>query len=349
MGLATPTAIMVGSGRAAEGGVLFRRGTALELLARIDTVIFDKTGTLTEGRPLLTNLYAVDGDEDALLTIAARGEAHSEHPIAHAIVQAARARNITVEAATKVDAVPGLGICAQLEDKTLRLGSERFMQQSGIDTATTRETVNAWAEQGRSVLYVAEDKRLLGALAVSDPLKEGSKETVAALHAMGLRVGILSGDNRHTATAIARESGIDLVVAEVLPHQKADEIKRLQGEGRRVAFVGDGINDAPALAQADVGVAIGTGTDVAIEAGDVILMRGDPRALLDALRIARRTLSTIRGNFFWAYAYNVALIPVAAGALFPITGLLLSPMLAAGAMSVSSLLVVGNSLRLKSA
>lgn len=347
MGLATPTAIMVGSGRAAEMGVLFRRGTALELLARIDTIVFDKTGTLTEGHPQLTGLYAVDGDENALLAMAARVEARSEHPIARAIVEAALRRNIDLANPLQVEAEPGLGIRAQFDGRWMRIGSERYMQRSGVDTTVARETVRAWAEQGRTVLYAAVDERLAGALAVSDPLKEGSKTTVAALHAMGLRVGMLSGDNRHTATAVARELGIDLVVAEVLPDQKADEIKRLRIEGRRVAFVGDGINDAPALAGADVGVAIGTGTDVAIEAGDVILMRGDPRALLDALRLARRTLGTIRGNFFWAYAYNVALIPIAAGVLFPLTGLLLNPMLAAGAMSISSLFVVGNSLRLR--
>lgn len=347
MGLATPTAIMVGSGKAAEMGVLFRRGTALELLARVDTVIFDKTGTLTRGHPELTGLYAVDGDEAALLALAAGAESLSEHPVAKAVLDAAHARRLPLESPADVRAEPGLGLSARLGVREVRLGSERYLQQAGIDLGAVQETARRWSEQGRTVLYIAADGRLAGTLSISDPVKEGAREAVVGLRALGLRVGMLSGDGRRTAEAVARELGIDLVIAEVLPAQKAAEVARLRAEGRSVAFVGDGINDAPALAGADVGVAIGTGTDVAIEAGEVILMRGDPRGLLDAIALSRRTLRTIRLNFFWAYAYNVALIPVAAGALFPLTGLLLNPMLAAAAMSVSSLFVVGNSLRLK--
>jgi Cu+-exporting ATPase len=347
MGLATPTAIMVASGKAAEMGVLFRRGTALELLARTDTVIFDKTGTLTRGHPALTDMYTLDGRDDELLALAAGAEALSEHPVARAILTASRDRDLAVTTARNAEAVPGLGISASVGDSTVQLGSERYMHQLGIDPGSSAATGRNWAEQGKTVLYAAVDGRMAGILAIADPIKDGARAAVDGLHELGLRTAILSGDNQYTAAAVASELGITEVIAEVMPAQKAAEVKRLRAEGRRVAFVGDGINDAPALAEADVGIAIGTGTDVAIEAGDVILMRGDPRALIDAIALSRRTLRTIRMNFFWAYAYNVVLIPVAAGALFPVTGLLLSPMLAAGAMSVSSLFVVGNSLRLK--
>lgn len=349
MGLATPTAIMVGTGRAAEMGILFRRGTALEQLARADTVVFDKTGTLTRGRPALTNVHALHGSEDELVATVAAAEALSEHPIAQAIIEAARERGIAVEPAREAHAEPGMGITARVGERTMRVGSARFLGREGIDTGALEATTSEWARQGRTLLFAAADDRLLGALAIADPVKAGSREAIDELHALGIRVGMLTGDNRHTARAVADELGIEIVIAEVMPDQKDAEIQRLRGEGRRVAFVGDGINDAPALARADIGIAIGTGTDIAIEAGEVILMRGDPRGIVDALRLARRTLHTIRMNFFWAYAYNVALIPVAAGVLWPYTGVLLNPMLAAGAMSVSSIFVVTNSLRLRRA
>ncbi|MDX9742034.1 MAG: heavy metal translocating P-type ATPase [Gammaproteobacteria bacterium] len=350
MGLATPTAIMVGSGRAAELGVLFRRGTALETLARCDTVVFDKTGTLTEGRPELVGMYARRGDEDAFLALVAGAEAHSEHPIARALTQAATARGIEAAGAEDFRAVPGMGLAARVDGREVLIGSARYIEGAGI--AIPKEALDRaeqWSGVGASAQYVAADGELEGMFSVADPIKPGSAETVARLKALGMQVGMLSGDNRHTAAAVAAAVGIDMVMAEVLPQQKADEISRLRASGKRVAFVGDGINDAPALAIADTGIAMGTGTDIAIESGDVILMRGDPAALLAAFTLARRTLGTIRTNFFWAYAYNVALIPVAAGALFPLTGVLLNPMLAAGAMSVSSLFVVGNSLRLRRA
>jgi Cu+-exporting ATPase len=351
MGLATPTAIMVGTGKGAEMGVLFRQGAALETLARVDTVVLDKTGTLTLGRPELTDFLDLGGGDDAAaeqtLRLVAAAEARSEHPIAEAIVRAARARGLELPAASDFRADPGFGIEAEVEGRRIRVGADRHMAQMGIDLSAVAARAAALAGQAKTPLYAAVDGALAAIVAVSDPLKDSSREALEALRALGFEAAMLTGDNRATAEAIAREAGIGRVLAEVLPDQKAAEIKRLQAEGRSVAFVGDGINDAPALAQADVGIAIGTGTDIAIEAGDVVLMSGDLRGIVNAASLSKRTLRTIRLNFFWAYAYNVALIPVAAGALYPLIGVLLSPMLAAAAMSVSSLFVVTNSLRLR--
>lgn len=348
MGLATPTAIMVGSGKAAEMGILFRKGTAIELLARIDTVIFDKTGTLTRGQPQLTDIEIIRGDEAGFLALVAGVEALSEHPVARAIVDHARDRQIVLASATEFRSETGFGIEARVGDQRIQIGSARYMEQLGIPTdASVAETSVRWARQGKTVLHGAIDGKIHGIMAISDPLKEGSRQAIAALHGLGMKTGMLSGDNPQTAHAIAGEVGIDVVLAEVLPGQKAEEVRKLQQQGRRVAFVGDGINDAPALARADVGIALGTGTDIAIESGDVILMSGDLRGIINAIALSRRTLRTIRLNFFWAYAYNVALIPVAAGVLYPFIGLLLNPMLAAAAMSISSIFVVTNSLRLR--
>jgi Cu+-exporting ATPase len=349
MGLATPTAVMVGTGRGAQLGLLFRKGAALELLARVDTVVLDKTGTLTAGRPALVDFALIDlgRSEAEVLRLAAAVENRSEHPIAEAIVRAAGARDLDLPAAAGVRAEPGLGIEARVGEHTVHVGAGRYLEKLGIDTALGRDRAAAMAMAARTPLFAAIDGKLAAVIAVADPLKPGSRDAVAALRAAGIQVAMLTGDNRATAGTIAREVGIDRIVAEVLPAEKAKEVKRLQAEGKRIAFVGDGINDAPALAQADVGVAIGTGTDIAIEAGDVILMSGDLRALVTAITLSRRTLRTIRHNFFWAYAYNVALIPIAAGVLYPLVGLLLNPMLAAAAMSVSSLFVVTNSLRLR--
>jgi len=347
MGLATPTAVMVATGKAAELGTLFRQGTALETLAKVDTVVLDKTGTLTEGRPSLTGIEVMDGDPDEALRLAAAVEAESEHPIARAVVGAARAENIRIPTAEDVQVQPGYGVTATVEGKTVAVGAERYMERLGIDTSQAAQVARDFAEQAQTTVYLAVDGRLVAVLAVSDPLKEGSAEAVSSLHALGLEVAMLTGDNPHTAAAVAKTVGIDRVVAGVLPDGKAAEVTRLQEEGRKVVFVGDGINDAPALAGADVGIAIGTGTDVAVEAGDVVLMSGDLRGIVTAVALSRKTLRTIRGNFFWAYAYNVALIPVAAGALYPLLGVLLNPMLAAAAMSISSLFVVSNSLRLR--
>ncbi|MAL99318.1 MAG: copper-translocating P-type ATPase [Alteromonadaceae bacterium] len=348
MGLATPTAIMVGTGKGAEMGVLFRKGAALETLARTEIVVLDKTGTLTRGRPELTDFVVVNGmDESAVLRWVAAVEAQSEHPIAEAIVAGAKSQALELPAVSRFQAEPGYGIEAEVEGRTLNVGADRYMQQLGIDLSLVEDQAVALATQAKSPLYAAVDGQLAAVIAVADPLKEGSSEAISALKQMGLRVAMLTGDNRATAEAIARQVGIEQVLAEVLPDQKAAEIKRLQQRGLRTAFVGDGINDAPALAQADVGIAIGTGTDVAIEAGDIVLMRGDLRGILEAIALSRRTRKTIIGNFIWAYGYNVALIPVAAGLLYPFTGFLLNPMLAAGAMSLSSLFVLTNSLRLR--
>jgi len=351
MGLATPTAIMVGTGRAAEMGTLFRQGTALELMARLDIMVLDKTGTLTKGRPELTDIGLIGEhagySEDAALALVAAAETQSEHPIAQAIVTAARERGLEMGSVSAFEAEPGFGLRADVDGRLVQVGADRYMERLGLELGPLLNRGLALADEAKTPLYAAIDGAPVAVLAVADPLKEGSREAVEQLRNLGMDIAMVTGDNERTARAIAAEAGIDQVLAEVLPGEKAEEVKRLQKEGRRVGFVGDGINDAPALAQADVGVAIGTGTDIAIEAGDVILMSGDLRGIVNAAALARRTYRTILGNFFWAYAYNVALIPVAAGILYPFLGILLSPMLAAAAMSVSSIFVVTNSLRLR--
>ena len=350
MGLATPTAVMVGTGRGAELGVLIRNGAALETLARVDVVALDKTGTLTRGRPVLTDFLDPSGTATAaenVLALVAAAESRSEHPVAEAIVDAARERGLALPAVESFSAEPGYGIEARIDGRRVEVGADRFMERLGVDIAAARDVARTLAAAARTPLFAAIDGRLAAIVAVADPIAEGSREAVAALRELGFEVAMLTGDNRRTAEAVAEEAGIDDVLAEILPHQKADEIKRLQSSGRKVAFVGDGINDAPALAQADAGIAIGTGTDIAIEAGDVVLMSGDLRGIVNAAALARKTLRTIHGNFFWAYGYNVALIPLAAGALYPLLGILLDPMLAAAAMSMSSVFVVTNSLRIR--
>ncbi|WP_457632713.1 heavy metal translocating P-type ATPase [Oceanithermus desulfurans] len=346
MGLATPTAIMVASGRGAQMGVLFRKGVAIEGLARIDTVVLDKTGTITKGRPELTDLRTAPGwREDELLTLAAAVEQLSEHPIAQAVRE--RAEGLTLPEVSDFEAVPGFGARARVGGREVAVGAARYMERLGLDTASFAAEQARLEDAGRTVIYVAVDGEVAGLIAVSDPVKAGSQEAVAALRGEGLHVVMLTGDSERTARAVAREVGIDEVISEVLPADKAQVVRDLQAKGRRVAFVGDGINDAPALAGADVGVAIGTGTDIAVEAGDVVLMQGDLRAVVRARALAKKTLSTIYWNFFWAFGYNTALIPVAAGVFYPFTGLLLQPALAAGAMSLSSILVLTNSLRLR--
>jgi Cu+-exporting ATPase len=349
MGLATPTAIMVASGKAAAMGILFRKGTALERLARAEVVVFDKTGTLTRGRPVLTDIHASNqGGEDEMLGLLASAEALSEHPIARAISDAARARGIAIRAAEGLGAVPGLGIQARVAGRRVDAGSDRYLADAtGASLSALEPVTRPWHQDGKTVIYVAADGNVLGAVAISDPLKDETRAALAQLRAMGLSLGMITGDNPQTASAVARALDLDFVKAGVLPDQKAAEILRIKEPNRYVVFVGDGINDAPALASADVGIAIGSGTDVAIEAGDVVLVRDDLRAVTDAIALSRATLRTIRLNFLWAYAYNVALIPIAAGALYAFVGVLLNPMLAAAAMSVSSLFVVGNSLRLR--
>jgi Cu+-exporting ATPase len=338
---------MVATGRGASMGTLFRRGPALEALARVDTLVLDKTGTITRGKPTLTELKTFGMTEDRTLALVAAVEHKSEHPIAGAIVQAARDRGLDIPEAHEAEAVPGYGIQARVEGVTVAVGSSRFMERLGVDTGRVSEGVGQLAARGGTPVLAAADGKLAALLGVTDPPKDSSRAAVQAMQALGLKTIMLTGDNRRTAAAVAQTVGIDRVVAEVLPDAKAAEVERLQKAGARVAFVGDGINDAPALAQADVGIAIGTGTDIAVEAGDVILMSGELTGAANAVALARRTLKTIRMNFFWAYAYNVALIPLAAGLFYPLTGWLLNPMIAAAAMSVSSLFVVTNSLRLR--
>jgi Cu+-exporting ATPase len=348
MGLATPTSIMVGSGRAAELGILFRRGEALQLLQEVDVVALDKTGTLTVGEPTLTDFVVLDGSrEQEVLGLVAAVEAHSEHPIAQAIVDAARERGIAIAEATAFEAIPGYGVVAEVSGRRVAVGADRYMTSLGLDVGRVAAESERLAEQGRTPLYVALDGRLSAVLAVADPVKPSTPDAIRTLHSLGLRVAMITGDNRRTAEAIARTLGIDEVLAEVLPDGKANAIAGLQSTGRRVAFVGDGINDAPALAQANVGVAIGTGTDIAIEAADVVLMSGDLGGIARAIALSKATLRNIKQNLFWAFFYNVILIPVAAGALIPSLGLRLDPVLAAIAMGASSVFVLSNALRLR--
>jgi P-type Cu+ transporter len=348
MGLATPAAIMVGSGRAAELGVLFRKGEALEALSHVDTVVFDKTGTLTLGRPQLTDVEAAPGHSaQELLRLAAAAEAGSEHPLGAAILAAARERGVAVPKADRFEAIPGYGVKATVEGRSVLLGAERLLAREGVASDAFAAQAAALAERARTPVWLAVDGVVWGGLGVADPLKPEAASVVVALKARGLRVGMISGDSARTAQAIARQAGLDDVEAEVLPAGKAEAVQRLQAAGRRVAFVGDGINDAPALAQAEVGVAVATGTDIAIEAADVTLTRGDLGGLLNAFEVARRTMRTIRGNLFWAFVYNILLIPLAAGLLYPRWGIALNPMLAGLAMGLSSVFVVTNSLRLR--
>lgn len=345
MGLATPTSIMVGSGRAAEMGVLFRKGDALQTLQEAKVIALDKTGTLTAGRPELTDLIPAEGfTRDEVLRLAAAAESQSEHPIAEAILRAAPG---PLPAAEAFRALPGYGLSALVDGRAVLIGADRLMARDGIALGSLAAEGAALGARGRTPLYVAVDGRAAAVIAVSDPVKPSTPAAIAALHALGLKVAMITGDNRGTAEAIARDIGIDHVVAEVLPEGKVAAITALRAEFGPVAFVGDGINDAPALAESDVGLAIGTGTDVAIESADVVLMSGDLKGVVNALDISRRTMTNIRQNLFWAFGYNVALIPVAAGALYPLNGTMLSPMLAAGAMALSSVFVLTNALRLR--
>ncbi|WPP45610.1 heavy metal translocating P-type ATPase [Pseudomonas sp. AN-1] len=348
MGLATPTSIMVGTGRAAELGVLFRQGTALQSLRNARVVALDKTGTLTRGKPALTDLLLAEGfSRESVLAALATVEDRSEHPIARAIVAAAQAEGLPLGRLECFEAVTGLGVRATVDGVRVEIGADRFMAQLGLDVAIFSDAAQRLADQARTPLYAAIDGRLAAMLAVADPIKDGTPEAIRALHSLGLRVAMITGDNRRTAEAIARTLGIDEVIAEVLPDGKVAAVERLRAAHGQLAFVGDGINDAPALAAADVGLAIGSGTDVAIEAADVVLMSGDLRGVPGAIALSRATLGNIRQNLFWAFAYNTALIPLAAGLLYPFNGMLLSPVFAAGAMALSSVFVLGNALRLK--
>jgi Cu+-exporting ATPase len=352
MGLAVPTAVMVATGRGAELGILIKGGEALQRAGDVTTVVLDKTGTITEGRPTVTDLIPAPGSgvsADRLLRLVAGLESASEHPLADAVVRHARDRGLAVPAPEEFQSVTGRGAVGVVEGSFLAAGNERLMDDYAVDPAPLAADAERLTGEGKTAIHVAVDGKLAGLLAVADPLKATSREAVARLRRMGLEVVLLTGDNRRTAEAVAREAGIDRVVAGVLPEGKVEEIRRLQGEGKVVAMVGDGINDAPALSAADLGMAIGTGTDVAVEASDVTLMRGDPRAVAAAVALSRRTLRTMRQNLFWALIYNVIGIPIAAGALYPAFGILLSPILASAAMAFSSVSVVGNSLRLRRA
>jgi Cu+-exporting ATPase len=348
MGLATPTAIMVGTGRGASLGVLVRSAVALERLHEVRVVVLDKTGTLTVGRPVVTDVVPVGAiAADDVLALAAAAEQGSEHPLGEAIVGEAKTRGLALPAVGEFEAVPGQGVDAMAADGRILLGNGRMMQARGIDVAAVEAPTRTLTAAAKTLVYVAFAGELQGVIAVADVLKPEARATVAALRALGIDVLMLTGDGRATADAIAREAGIHRVVAEVAPEDKAAEIARLQADGRSVAMVGDGINDAPALAQADVGIAMGSGTDVAIDAADVTLMRGDLRGVVTAIALSRATIRVIRQNLGWAFGYNLFLVPVAAGALYPVWGILLSPVLAGVAMALSSVSVVANSLRLR--
>ena len=341
LGLATPTAVMVGTGKGAERGILIKSGESLERAGTLDTVVLDKTGTITEGQPRVTDVVALGSiTEDEVLRLSASAEKGSEHPLGEAIVEGAEAQGLALDEAQDFEAVPGQGIVVSLNEKKVLLGNRTLMQNHAVGLGLAEEEVDRLQSEGKTTMLLALDGNVAGIIAVADTVKEGSVEAVARLHDMGLQVVMLSGDNQRTARAIADQVGIDRVLAEVLPEDKAQEVKKLQDEGHVVAMVGDGINDAPALAQADIGMAIGTGTDVAMEVGDIVLMRGDLRGVPQAIQLSRKTMGTIKGNLFWAFAYNSAGIPIAA------LGILV-PWMAAAAMAFSSIFVVSNSLRLR--
>lgn len=347
LGLATPTAIMVGTGKGAENGVLIKGGEALETTHKLNTIVFDKTGTITEGKPEVTDIITVVGiDETELLQLSASAERGSEHPLGEAIVHSAEERNLEFLYVEDFAAIPGHGIEVVIQDKRMLLGNKRLMDDRGIKITLQRES-DQLAEEGKTPMFVAINDQLAGIIAVADTMKPSSKRAIEVLHKMGIEVVMITGDNRRTAEAIARQVGIDRVLAEVLPEDKANEVQKLQDEGKKVAMVGDGINDAPALAQADIGIAIGSGTDVAMESADIVLMRSDLMDVPTAIHLSKQTIKNIKENLFWAFAYNAAGIPVAAGLLYLFGGPLLSPIIAAGAMTFSSISVLLNALRLK--
>ena len=348
LGLATPTAVTVGVGRGAELGILIRNGEALEVAEKVTTVIFDKTGTLTRGKPEVTDVLPVGIPPETLLALAAGVEKNSEHPLAVAVVKAAQERGITVEPATRFDTFGGRGVAATILNETVMVGNRAFLLERSVKIPAETETrITALEQEGKTAVLVAAGGEISGIIAIADTLKPTTEDAIARLRAMGIGVAMITGDNRRTAEAIARQVGIGTVIAEVLPQDKEAEVKALQAKGEVVAFVGDGINDAPALAQADVGIAIGSGTDVAIESGDIVLIRDDLLDAVAAIQLSKKVMGRIKGNIFWAFAYNAALIPVAAGVLYPSFGITFRPELAALAMAASSVTVVTLSLLLK--
>jgi Cu+-exporting ATPase len=346
LGLATPTAIMVGTGKGAENGILIKNGESLERAYKMDTIVFDKTGTLTKGQPVVTDIIPINSKED-VLKYAAISEKGSEHPLGEAIVKKANEKGIKIPYADSFKAIPGHGVRAIYKKKTILLGNRKLMTDNKIEIKNIEDKITKLEDEGKTAMIVALNKKIIGMIAVADTLKEYSKEAVEALHDMKKEVVMITGDNERTAEAIARQVGIDRILAEVLPEDKAKEIKKLQDAGKVVGMVGDGINDAPALAQADIGIAIGSGTDIAIETGGIVLIKEDLRDVVTAIDLSKKTINKIKQNLFWAFFYNTTLIPVAAGLLYPFLGILLNPMLAAGAMAFSSVSVVSNSLLMR--
>jgi Cu+-exporting ATPase len=348
LGLATPTAIMVGTGKGAENGVLIKSGVALETTHKLDTIVFDKTGTITEGKPVVTDILTVNSmAEEELLQLTASSEKGSEHPLGEAIVRAAEDRQLTFLTVDQFEAIPGRGIDVSINQRTLLAGNKKLMTERGISLTAVEEASDRLAGEGKTPMYIAIDGEIAGIIAVADTVKQHSKQAIEKLHQMGIEVVMITGDNKRTAEAIAKSVGIDRVLSEVLPEDKANEVKKLQAEGKKVGMVGDGINDAPALAQSDIGLAIGSGTDVAMESADIVLMRSDLMDVPTALELSHATIRNIKQNLFWAFAYNVICIPIAMGLLHIFGGPLLNPMLAGAAMSFSSVSVLVNALRLK--
>jgi Cu+-exporting ATPase len=348
LGLATPTSIMVGTGKGAENGILIRGAEALEIAHQLDTIVLDKTGTLTKGEPSVTDIIESEKfKEREILTLAASAEKGSEHPLGEAIVQKARKEGLDLLDPKDFQAIAGQGIEATVNSRRVLLGNLRLMEEKKVGLDGFLNKAERLSNEGKTPMFLAVEGKMAGIIAVADTLKENSKRAVEVLHQMGLEVVMLTGDNRRTAEAIAKQIGVDKVLAEILPEMKAEEVRRLQSGGKKVGMVGDGINDAPALAQADVGIAIGTGTDVAMESSDITLIGGDLGGVATAIALSKATIRNIKQNLFWAFAYNAILIPVAAGVLFPFLGVLLNPIFAAGAMAISSVTVVSNALRLR--
>ncbi|WP_346884505.1 heavy metal translocating P-type ATPase [Clostridium sp. UBA4395] len=347
LGLATPTAIMVGTGKGAENGVLIKGGEPLETTYKLKTIVFDKTGTITEGKPKVTDIITNGESEEEILILAASAEKGSEHPLGEAIVKDAEEKGLSLKIIDKFNAIPGHGIEVEIDKKSILLGNKKLMMEKNINISSLDETSDRLASEGKTPMYIAIDGNAAGIIAVADTVKASSKDAIESLHKMGIKVAMITGDNKRTADAIAKQVGIDIVLSEVLPEDKANEVKKLQVDGNRVGMVGDGINDAPALAQADIGIAIGSGTDVAIESADIVLMRSDLMDVISAIKLSKATIKNIKENLFWAFGYNVLGIPVAMGVLHIFGGPLLNPMIAAGAMSLSSVSVLLNALRLR--
>ncbi|WP_062065881.1 heavy metal translocating P-type ATPase [Cellvibrio sp. OA-2007] len=348
MGLATPTSIMVGTGRAASLGLLFRSGTALQTLAEVNTIAFDKTGTLTLGKPKLTDFIVAAGfEKNTVLALAAAAEQHSEHPIANALVEAAIVENISLGTLESFETITGYGLKAKVAGEEIHIGADRLFNKLGINLDAFSAPAQQLASEGKTPIYVAINQRIAAVMALADTIKPGAVAALKTLHQLDFKIAMITGDNQRTADVIAKQLGIDLVIAEVLPEQKVAAVKKLREQYGAIAYVGDGINDAPALAEADLGLAIGTGTDIAIESADLVLVSGDIQGVPNSIALARATMRNIKQNLFWAFAYNVALIPLAAGVAYPTTGVILSPIFAAGAMALSSIFVVTNALRLK--